>query len=198
MALDLDQLVELAKRRLYAGLPAGNPWADADIEITANVTTAANLAATRIMRDPQIRARLQQTYSITLTAGVGDLSTANGSITGVPNELLMEGIDYGSVVDQDGYPVFPIPHYQDFISPQATIFDYYHITNQKQILTRARNNGQVYIVADIVGIVGPLSLKASYVPASITNWPTECENDLVNALVEITLQKFPGGSPATT
>lgn len=197
MALDLDTLVELAKRRIIAGLPDLAGWASAEIEITANVPAAGDLAARRVMRNPTLRGRLQQSYSITLDgAGIGDLSTAAGSVTALTNELFLEGIELGSVVDSTGVALHHLPHYNDFISPQATVFDYFHITDQKKILTRARNAGQVYSAADIVSASGPLGLRASYMPSVVSGWPPELEDILVTTLVEIALQKIPGAIAA--
>lgn len=197
MALSLDTLVEYAKRRILAGMPDGSPWADIDMEIAANVTAASNLAATRVMRNPLLRPRLQQVYSITLDgSGVGDLSTANGSITTTADEILVEGIYLGSVVNADGIVVVPLPHYTDFISPQFTVFPYYHVNEQKKILTRSSGN-QVFTANDVQGLSGNLSIRASYNPGDVAQWPAEIQNDLINALCELTLAKVPGAAPAT-
>lgn len=189
--MTLDDLVERAKRRLMAGAGPNSPWGECDIDLTANVTVAAQLAATRVMRNPMQRPRLQQVYSVTLDgSGVGDLSTATGSVTGVANELLVEGVYLGTVIDFDGNVLQLIRHYNDFLIPQPTPFAHYHINQQKKILTRAAGS-QVTIPADVIGATGPLSVTSSYVPASVTGWPAETENDLIDALVEVALSLKP-------
>lgn len=198
MALNLDDLVEFAKRRILAGMAPGSPSADIDLEVMANVPAASNLAATRVMRNGALRPRLQQVYSVSLdSSGIGDLSTATGSMTGAPDEILLEGISLGSVIDNNGVVVVPLPQYTDFISPQPTVFPYYHINSQKQILTRAVSN-QVYTANDIQSGAGPLSIRASFNPSDLQYWPSECQTDLVNALVEITLAKVLAGTPVAT
>lgn len=186
--MTLNELVEYAKRRLSAGQPRGVPWADDDLEIAAAVPSAAHELAVEVMRDDRRRGLLQQQYTITLDGfGVGDPAGVNGSVTSAPDELLFEGIPLGMVLDAAGVPLHHIRHYADFISPQPLQLGYYTLRDGK-IHTRLAGV-PVQSSVDVVSAAGPLTVLASYSPASVTDWPAELEDDLVSKLVTVIARK---------
>lgn len=188
--MDINQLVERAKAQLNAGSPQPRVWPEAEIDLAACVRQASERVAYEVMRDAYLRALLQQTYAVNLdSAGQGDLLTATGSITGVAGEILLDGIRYGVVLDFDGNQLQPILHYADFLRPQPTVYGYYLIKDRDKILTRAKGQ-QVNNLNEIQGANGPLSILASFVPASVTNFPPELDDRLVQKLCDIVVRKI--------
>jgi hypothetical protein len=184
-----DELVERAKRQLNAGAPQPRSWPDAEIDIDACVLLAANDLANEVMRDPYLRALLQQTYSVPLDAnGQGDLLAATGSITGVAGEILLDGIRSGVVLDNDGNQLYPILHYADFLRPQTTAIGHYHIKDRDKILTRAKGV-QVTDPGSIQGANGPLVITANFTPADVSNFPPELDDRLVQTLCNVVARK---------
>lgn len=193
-----DELVERAKAQLNAGSPQPRIWPEAEIDLDACVRQASQQLAIEVMRDPYLRALLQQTYSVTLDAnGQGDLLAAVGSVTSVAGEILLDGIRYGVVLDADGNQLQPILHYADFLRPQPTVFGYYLIKDRDKILTRAKGQ-QVNNLNEIQGVNGALSILANFTPASVTNFPPELDDRLVQILVDIVVRKItPANANAT-
>jgi len=188
--MTFNELVERAKRQLNAGQPQPHDWIESEIDIAACVMQASQRVAHDVMRDPSLRSLLQQEYTVTLDAnGEGNLLTANGSITSVPGEILIDGVRYGVVLDADGNQLHPILHYADFIRPQPTVFAYYTIKDKVTILTRAKG-AAVHSHLDIQSVTGPLTITASYTPQDIEDYPPELEDRLVHALVEIVARKI--------
>lgn len=184
-----DQLVEYVTRRLQAAAPT-NEWPKNRLNIAAAIPAAIHELAMEVMRDDARRSLLQQDYSVSLNgAGVGDLLAATGSVTSAAGEVLLGGVHLGSVRDADGNLLVNIPQYRDFQRPQPTIFAYYCLVDRK-IYTRAINT-PVLSPSDIVGVSGPLTVTASFAPASVANVPTEIEDDLVARVVEVLLRKGP-------
>lgn len=176
------ELIERAKRQLGVG-------PESEIELGACVMQASDMVARKVMADSSLRSLLQQEYSITLDAsGEGDLLAATGSVTGVAGEILLEGVKYGVVLDAEGQKLQPLFHYSDFLAPQVTVFGYYCIKDKATILTRARNTS-VSTSFDIQSATGPLTITASYTPASVDDFPAELEDMLVNALCTVVTLK---------
>lgn len=187
--MTFSELVERARRQLNAGQPQPHVWPESEIDLAACVMQAISDVGHMAMRSDELRSLLQQVYSVPLDAnGVGDLLAAIGSITGVAGEILIEGVRFGAVLDAEGRKLQPILHYADFIAPQSTVFDYYHIKDKATILTRVRDI-QVNTSLDIVSANGPLSITASFAPQSVTNIPPELEEPTVHSLVRIVALK---------
>jgi hypothetical protein len=179
------ELIERAKRQLNAGQPQPHVWPESEIDLAACVMQASQRVAHDVMRDSALRSLLQQEYPVTLDAnGEGNLLTAVGSVTTVAGEILIDGVRFGAVIDADGAVLQPLLHYADFIRPQPTVYGYYSIKDKATILTRAIGQ-QVNGPNEIVGATGPLMITANYTPASVTSFPPEVEDFLVQALVEI-------------
>lgn len=179
--MTLNELVQRVKRRLTMMNPA---WAYGELEIMAAIPTGIQRLSVKVMRDPNMDVLLRQNYSVTLDAsGVGNLLTATGAITGLAGEILFEGIPFDSVLDGDSNVLVYIPHYQDFLRPQPTVFGYY-CTERERILTRAINtsvNGPL----DIVGAPGPLTVTASFAPTNVTDVATELTDNLIDEVVGV-------------
>lgn len=186
--MNVNELLERAKRQLNAGQPDPHVWPESEIDLAACVMQAISAMAHDVMRSDGLRGWLQQKYPVALDAsGVGDLLAAVGDITGVAGEILIEGIRYGAVVDADNNILQPLAHYAQFIAPQSTVFAYYTLKDRK-IHTRAINI-PVNSPADIQGVTGPLIITASFAPQSVTHVPPELEENLVHSLVRIVALK---------
>lgn len=177
-----SELVERAKRQLNAGQPQPHTWVESEIDLAACVMQASGALGQRVMRDPALRGLLQQEYSVTLDAsGEGDLLAATGSVTTVAGEILLEGVHYGVVLDAEGQKLRPLLNYSDFVAPQFLVYGYYCIKDKATILTRARG-AQVNTSLEIQSASGPLTVTASYTPASVDNFPEELTDMLVQEL----------------
>ncbi len=187
-----DELIQYAKRRL-AALPESSGWPLQEIAIGSCIPAAIHELSYAVMCDDAKRNLLQQDYTVALDgAGVGDLLSAVGSVTGLAGEILQEGVYIGVVLDADNNLLCPLKHYRDFLSPQPTIYGYYNLSD-KSIRTRAINL-QVTTPLDIVGVTGPLIVTASYAPTNVTDIPVELTDDLVGYLVQVVLRKGPDGA----
>lgn len=184
-----NELVQRAKRRLMAGSEARPLWAVSELDIAANVEPAAHRLAFRVMMDDDRRTLLQQAYTVNLdSAGVGDVLAATGSITGNAGEILQGGINVGAVIDFENNRLVNIANYSDFIAPAFAGFGYYNLNRQK-IATRAIGVA-VNSPADIQSVLGPLTIVASFCPSEVTDWPLELQDDLVNEVVAVTIEKL--------
>lgn len=191
-----DELVERAKAQLNAGSPQPRVWPDAEIDIDACIMVASDALAREAMHDPYLRALLQQTYSVTLDgAGQGDLLAATGNITAVAGEILLDGIRHGVVLDADGNQLQNILHYADFLRPQPTIWGYWSLKDRDKIVTRIKGV-QANGLAEIQGAPGPLSILASFAPASVASFPPELDDRLVQKLVDVVALKTVNATPA--
>jgi hypothetical protein len=190
-----DELIERAKRQLNAGQPQPHVWPDSEIDLDACVDQAIAEVADRVMRDPYLKTLLRQAYSVALDgSGVGDLLAATGSITGLAGEILQEGVEWGTVIDADNNVLVPLQFYAQFVAPQPPVFAYYCLEERK-IYTRALGQA-VNGPADIVGVTGPLSIKASFSPQTVDSFPAELEDHLVNTLCQIAVTKTPTNADA--
>ena len=184
------ELIERAKRQLNAGQPQPHIWPDSEIEIAATIHQATNDVAYAVMMDDSRRTLLQQQFSVSLSgAGEGDLLAATGSVTGNTGEILVEGVRYGVVKDNDNNILRHILHYLDFLGPYPPVYAYYNIRNRATIATRAISvpvNGP----ADIQSVNGPLIITANYEPRDVDDFPPELEVDVVDALCQRVLTKI--------
>lgn len=188
--MTFDELIELAKRQLSAGSAPPRVWSDAELDLAGCVPSASHELSLEVMRDPARRAWLQQDYPVPLdpVTNEGDLLTAVGSITTLAGEIILEGLDHGTVQDADGNILQLIPQYSDFFRPQATVWGYYTRKNKGKIVTRAKGQ-QVFSPAQVQPVNGPLLITANYTPALVTGWPPELTDDLVNKVVSFALRK---------
>ena len=187
--MTIADLIERSKRLLGAGSGSPDVWAKAEIDLAACVNIAVHEMAVDVMNDNARRGLLQQNYSVTLDgSGIGDLLAATGSVTSTAGEILQDGVYFGVVRDADNNILQPIYHFADFYRPQPTVFGYYCLVNKK-IHTRAISVG-VNGPADIVSAATPLTVTASYAPASVANIPGELEDETVKKLVTVITRKI--------
>ena len=186
--MTFDNLIAMAKYRLAAGNTAVD-WQLYEPDIATCVDAALGALATDIMHDPTRCGLLQQSYSVTLTAGNGDLLAATGSVTSAAGEILMEGVLMGSVKDGDGEIIYPLHSLNAFYRPQSQVFYYYYLAPNGNIYTRSKST-QVNNPGDVAGCTSPLTVIANYAPASVTSVPNELEEDLVEKLCSILLTKI--------
>lgn len=185
--MTFNDLLLTAKYRLNAGNP-NIDWQQYEMDIAPAVDSALQLLSTRTMLDETNRGLLQQSYTVPLTGNEGDLLASTGSVTTLAGEILMEGVQMGTVVDGDGEMLQPLKNLKAFYSPQSQVYSYYYLAPNGKIWVRSRYN-QVNTPNDIQPVNGPLTVVASYVPSSVTAVPQELENDLVGALCDVVLSK---------
>ena len=177
------ELIELAKRRLSAGEAAPRLWAENELEIAAAVDTALQDLAADVMHDPERRAWLQQAFTLELDQDAAD-GTANlkDAVGGKPGDLLLEGLLYGRVIDNEKNILWPLRNLSAFYSPQPTFKGYYCLAARK-LYTRAKA-AQVNSPEDVQGAPGPLTIIANYIPRNVEDVPAPITSDLVDKLVE--------------
>jgi len=178
-----SELIEYVKRRLAAGEADPRIWAENEIEIAAAVNTALGRLGYQVMRDENLCAHLQDTYTLALNiSGEGALSAAS-SVSGVNGVLLYESVWNGPVLDNDGRTLWPLRHYSDFLRPQPAHRGYFHLQNGR-VLTR-RDGAQVNSAQDVQGATSPLSFSGSYSPNSVDDVPDELDDLLIDILVGV-------------
>lgn len=182
-----NDIVLQAKRRLNATTP-GNIAEDFEIDIAAALPSALAALAIKVMLSDSKRGLLQQDYSVTLTAGIGNLITATGSITSAA-DILMEGVYWGVVQDADGDLLQPLKNYSAFLRPQPLIHSYYCLRGER-IHTRSKDQ-QVNIPAEVTSVTGPLTVTASFEPSTCEVVPDELADELIECLVNLVLTKMP-------
>jgi hypothetical protein len=189
MAINFDVLIETARRVLLANTPPSQiPQGNLEIDLAAIKDTACQVLAARIAKDPGRFYLLQQDYSVALDgSGVGDFLTATGSITG-DADIYADSIPMGNVQDAYNNSLIYIPHLFDFYRPASTQFAYYTLQDRR-IRTRAIATA-VQSAADIVGVVGPLTITASFISTDLTYWPDQFFDDLVATIVNIAQTKL--------
>jgi len=188
--MTVDELIERAKRRLNAGQPQPHVWPDSEIDIGACVTDALRQLSERVMRDSELRAWLQQDYAVNLGANgeSTDLLTATGSVTGQVGEIILEGMDFGLVRDAENNVLVPLMHYADFVRPQPTVYGYY-LKKNRVVATRAKGVA-VNSPADILSVLGPITITASFTPKNVSDVPLDLEDDLVGDLCDVVTRKI--------
>ncbi|MCI0748167.1 MAG: hypothetical protein L0Y58_22400 [Verrucomicrobia subdivision 3 bacterium] len=185
--MTLNELVQYTKRRLV-GVPGGEVWADREIEIAATIPAALQELGAQVLRDRHRRNLLQQSYSVALdSAGIGNLLTAIGGITGTAGEILQDGVALGVVRDAENNVLVWLPNYDDFLRPASIAFGYYTLVAAR-IYTRAVGVA-VTPSLDIAPAATPLTVFSSYAPAAVSGVPKELEDDTISILTEILMRQ---------
>src|SRR5690349_9800228 len=92
MAITISQLIDLAINTAVAGTDAdNNPILRQSLEAQGIADQALQALATMVAGSPELRARLEKRFSVSLTLGVGTL----------PAGMLVEYLREGSVRDSD-------------------------------------------------------------------------------------------------
>lgn len=181
-----DDVVLQSKRRLVAMF--GAEWDEKEIDLFATLPTALSMLARKVLENDAKRHLLQQDYTVTLTAGVGNLLTATGSLTSSA-DIIADGVYWGVVQDADGNILQPIKNYASFLRPQPLVFDYYCLKGER-IHTRSKTQ-QVSVPSDVTGVTSPLTITANFEPKVCTVVPDELEDDLIECLMEAVVAKLP-------
>lgn len=187
---------ELAQRALIL-LAAGNmssPWMAMELEALQAIRYTMQKLGMTIADDPERRQLLVQDYSINLSSGEGDLTTAVGSLTGLA-DIVWNSVPRGRVKDSNGTPLIYVPETADFEGYVINGPRYYTI-RQGKIFTRTATGDYG---TDRFGVVeAPLTVTANYFPSigSEATLPAQIEDDAVRILAETLTTKFAAMAPA--
>lgn len=174
----ISQLIRKAIDTAVAGTSAdGNVLQSLRLEAEILAEQALRDLARDIAGNFDLRARLEMSFNIVLTDGVGD----------IPDLMLTEYLDEGSVRDSDftaatgfGNILERVQHYNDFLGPLTPVYGYYCLAGNK-IYTRTINT------SSFISTVSPLVVIAPFNPTKAdmnTQVPAELEDDLVVILAE--------------
>lgn len=166
-------LIELAKNTAIAGTDAdNNPILKQSLEAQGIADQAIHELATEIAGNPELRARLEKQFSVTLTSGVGS----------IPAGMLTEYLREGAVRDSDGSGnnglgnvLARVNRYANFVQDSDTALGLYCIVDNQ---IYARPPGSTYPSATI----SPLVIDAPFVPTT-TNLNTEVPDEVTDELV---------------
>lgn len=140
------------------------------------ISQALNQLAADVAQNPDVRHRLEASFSVSLDAnGVGT----------IPAGLMTEYLHEGSVRDSDtganngkGNPLCRVRQYRDFVMQSPfSVFGYYCLVDN-QFQTKLGNG-------DFTSVIGPLQVDAPFIPVKddiSTDVPDEITDDLVDFL----------------
>ena len=181
--------LEMARRALLlleAGGNNPNVWLNQEAEAIAAIPYAMHQLTERASNDPMKRALLSQEYSVTLSSGVGDPTTATGGITSAA-DMYVHSMEQWSVRDESSNVLQYVRNYNDLAGYLPTFYGYFSLYAQR-LYTRQINTGS------LTSTTGPLTVGAMFIPtvgASTTTLPTELDDDAVRILAEILTLKLP-------
>ena len=188
---------ELAQRALIL-LAAGNvssPWLAMELEALQAIRYTMQKLGMTIADDPERRQLLVQDYSINLSSGEGDLTTAVGALTGLA-DMVWNTVPRSRVKDSNGTQLIYVPETADFEGYVISGPRYFTI-RQGKIFTRTAMGDYA---TDRFGVVEtPLTVTANYFPSIGTEatMPSQIEDDAVRILAETLTTKFASMAPAT-
>lgn len=167
------QLIELAKNTAIAGTDAdNNPILKQSLEAQGIADQAIHELATEIAGNPELRARLEKQFSITITNGVGT----------IPSGMLTEYLREGSVRDATDVSQFPtgtpfsrVKYATDFFTDSQLLLARYCLMDNQM---HACPPG----VANYTQFNSTLTADAPFVPTS-TNLNTEVPDEVTDELV---------------
>lgn len=173
------QLVSLAINTAVAGSDAdNNPILKQRLEAEGMTDQALQALASVVAGNPELRARLEKQFSVSLSAGVGT----------IPAGMLVEYLREGAVRDSDGggnnglgNVLARVQRYPTFIQDQDVALGQYCVVSN-QIYARPPAS---MFPADTIG---PLVIDAPFTPTIAdlsTTVPDELTNDLVAKLARL-------------
>ena len=179
---------ELARRALalLAGGDPNSPWFYQEAEAGLAIPYAMHELAQEIAEDYLRRGLLQQDYSVTISAGIGNPLTATGAITSAA-DILYETIPWGQVKDADNNRLVYGQHKTDFERYLPPGFKYFALINQR-IYARSASTGTYE--TDLGDVSTPLTVTANFVP-TVSSVPVELEDDAVRTLARVLVVKLP-------
>lgn len=167
------EFIQRAIDTAVAGSDANNnPIIQQRLEAQTLTDLALQAVAAMVAEKPELRARFEKRFSVTLSSGVGTL----------PAGLLVEYLREGTVRNSDGANnglgsfLAKVNRFNDFIQDANTALGLYCIVDNALY---ARDPGST----DYTAASSPIILDAPFVPTT-TNLDTEVDSELVNDLVE--------------
>jgi hypothetical protein len=177
--------LEITRRAiaLLAATQGEQNWYEMEAEISALIPIALQRFAEQIADDPGRHGLTMQDYSVTLTSGIGVLTTATGARTALA-DILWQSVSKGVVKDADGVRLHYVSDLFTFQGPQVGGYNYYTITDNGRLYARTGN--EPYALGNISE---PLTVTANFIP-TVATVPGQLEDDAVEMLVKVTVQKL--------
>jgi hypothetical protein len=187
-----SELSQRALLLLAAGDP-NSPWLKMETEAGLAQEQALQELGMVVADHPAQFGLLQQTYSITLTSGVGQLTTATGVTTSAV-DMIWTSVQRGHVKDEMGTRLIYVPDRANFEGYQLPGLLYY-TTYTGNIYTRSATSGDY--ASDQYGVTGPLNVFANYYPTvgGLASIAPELDSDLVRILARTLTEKYAPGMP---
>lgn len=157
-----------------------------EAEVGLAIPYAMQRLADQIAEDASRQALLQQNYTVTLSSGIGNPLTVNGSLTSAA-DILWHSIPMGNVMDGDGNRLVYIPDFYEFQGYVLNGLKYFCLVNER-IYARSGVTG-IYST-DLGDVTDPLTVTANFIP-TVTSLPTNLDNEIVETLARIVSEKFP-------
>lgn len=174
--MTFQELIQLAINTAVAGTDAdNNPILKQSLEAQGIADQALQALGVMVAGSPELRARLEQQFTVNLSAGVGT----------IPSGMLVEYLREGVVRDSDtganngaGNVLSRIQRFNLFLLDQDTALGQYCVVDNS---IYARGPGST----DITATIGPLVIDAPFFPTAAdmaTTVPDEIANELVENL----------------
>jgi hypothetical protein len=165
----IQQVIDTA----VAGTDAdNNPVLKQRLETETLIDLTLQAVSAMVAGNPEIRARLEKRFSVTITNGIGAL----------PSGLLLEYLREGSVRDSDqsmfatGNPYSRIKFATDFFTDSQLLLARYCVIDNTMYACPPG-------MSDYTNFSGTLTLDAPFVPTK-ANLNTEVDDEIANDLIE--------------
>ena len=181
MAITWSQLISVAINTATAGTDVdNNPIIKQRLEAGAMTDQALQALAVMVAGSPELRARLEKQFSVTVTSGVG----------AIPAGMLAEYLREGSVRDSDtsnfpsGNPYSRVKYANDFFTDSITLLPRYCLIDNAIYACQAGSS-------DYTQFNDTLTIDAPFAP-STSDLDTTVPDELVNDLVENLARRLKG------
>ncbi len=176
------QLISLAINTAVAGTDAdNNPIIKQRLEAAAMSEQALQELATLCAGSPELRSRLEKSFSLTITSGVGS----------IPAGMLTEYLREGSIRDTSDASLFPngtpyarIKYLNDFLTDQNTLLGRYCLDGNLIYATAPGINDYTFNNLTLTAI-------APFVPTT-ANVDAEVPDEITNELVILLAKRLRG------
>lgn len=174
MSLTLSDVLARVKPRI-APMTPWNEWARLDFDIAVAIPTALNRFGEKIANDPRtdIRNLLRKNFSVTITSGVGDLSTA---LTGAEPLIINEIMAGNSYVTNGTQPCQHLPDRTQLGLTRPNFFIYYCIDSSN---IRTRNTD-----GSLSSLNTTLTITGNYAPL-LSSVPSQMEDEFIDAVINV-------------
>ena len=180
-----SQLIDLAINTAVAGTDVdNNPILKQSLEAQGIVDQAFHALATIVAGNPELRARLEKQFSVSVTSGVGAL----------PAGILTEYLREGAVRDSDqslftsGNPYSRIKYANDFFTDSQTLLARYCLVDNQIFAAQPG-------MTDYTQFSGTLTIDAPFVPTK-TDISTTVPDEIADNLVVQLATRLKGMIPA--